>query len=396
MAKKGSLFRNLRQFDGYAKTLDEFRIKTTSGASVTLISAIVVIYLVLSELMTYNTSVWKPSLVVDKSRKEKMPIDFNITFPNMPCHMLSIDIMDESGEQSSGYSQDVTKIRLDTLGNIIESGHTVKLGDHTNDAKKALEKAPECGSCYGAKPLREDGCCHTCQDVREAYVKQGWGLVNTKEIEQCIREGWLAKLENQSNEGCNVHGHLLVNKVRGNFHFAPGGAFQAGSMHVHDLQEYTQGAPNGHSFDMSHRIHKLKFGPDTKDQNEEILAVTNSLGNTVKENTNGRMVYQYFLKIVSTELRYLSSASVNTNQYSVIQNEITLKEGSGGLPGVFFNMEISPMHIIYQESRPAFSSLLTGLLAIVGGIFTVAGLVDRVLYKAERAYKKKMELGKTL
>lgn len=53
---------------------------------VTLISAIVVIYLVLSELMTYNTSVWKPSLVVDKSRKEKMPIDFNITFPNMPCH----------------------------------------------------------------------------------------------------------------------------------------------------------------------------------------------------------------------------------------------------------------------------------------------------------------------
>ena len=54
------------------------------------------------------------------------------------------------------------------------------------------------------------------------------------------------------------------------------------------------------------------------------------------------------------------------------------------------------MHIIYQESRPAFSSLVTGLLAIVGGIFTVAGLIDRVVYKAERAYKKKMELGKTL
>jgi hypothetical protein len=35
-------------------------------------------------------------------------------------------------------------------------------------------------------------------------------------------------------------------------------------------------------------------------------------------------------------------------------------------------------------------------LAIVGGIFTVAGLIDRVVYKAERAYKKKMELGKTL
>ncbi|CAO3672644.1 unnamed protein product [Rhizopus stolonifer] len=302
--------------------------------------------------------------------------------------------MDESGEQSSGYSQDVTKIRLDTTGKIIESGHTVRLGDYTNDAKKAQQEAPECGSCYGAEPLREDGCCHSCQDVREAYVKQGWGLVNPKQIDQCIRESWLDKLENQANEGCNVHGHLLVNKVRGNFHFAPGGAFQAGSMHVHDLQEYSQGS-EGHSFDMSHTINKLKFGPDTKDQSEDILAVTNSLANTDKQTVNGRMVYQYFLKIVSTELRHLQSAAVHTNQYSVTQNEIALKEGAGGLPGVFFNMEISPMHIIYQETRPAFTSLVTGLLAIVGGIFTVAGLVDRVVYKAERAYKKKMELGKT-
>ncbi|CAO3680883.1 unnamed protein product [Rhizopus microsporus] len=324
-----------------------------------------------------------------------MPIDFNITFPHVPCHMLSIDIMDDTGEHSTGYSQDITKVRLDLSGKVIESGQTVKLGDHTKDAEKALQPVPECGSCYGATPLREDGCCHTCQDVREAYIKQGWGLVNTKEIEQCVREGWLEKLEKQSNEGCNVHGHLLVNKVRGNFHFAPGSAFQAGSMHIHDLQEYSAGAAEGHKFDMSHVIHKLRFGPDTKDQSEEVLAVTNALAGTVKDSTNGRVVYQYFLKIVSTEFRHLKNI-VYTNQYSVTQNEMTLRDGVSGLPGVFFNIEISPMHIIYQESRPAFSSLVTGLLAIVGGIFTVAGLIDRVVYKAERAYKKKMELGKTL
>lgn len=33
MAKKGSLFNNFKQFDGYAKTLDDFRVKTTTGAS---------------------------------------------------------------------------------------------------------------------------------------------------------------------------------------------------------------------------------------------------------------------------------------------------------------------------------------------------------------------------
>ncbi|KAI8085769.1 endoplasmic reticulum vesicle transporter-domain-containing protein [Gilbertella persicaria] len=279
MAKKSSLFGNLRQFDGYAKTLDDFRVKTTTGASVTLISTIIILSLVFSELVAYYTPVWKPSLVVDQGRKEKMPINFNITFPHMPCHMISVDIMDDTGEHSLGYSQDVTKVRLSMDGTPVESGTAV--GDPTTSASKALsEPVPECGSCYGARPLREDGCCQTCQDVREAYIKMGWGLVNGDNIDQCIREGWLNRIESEANEGCNIHGHLLVNKVSGNFHFAPGDAFQTHSMHVHDLKEFSAGTPDGHKFDLTHVIHKLKFGPDTFDETEEILAVTNALAST--------------------------------------------------------------------------------------------------------------------
>jgi hypothetical protein len=74
-----------------------------------------------------------------------------------------------------------------------------------------------------------------------------------------------------------------------------------------------------------------------------------------------------------------------------------MEDGSaGGLPGVFFNIDISPMQITYKETRKSFGSFITGVLAIVGGVFTVAGLIDRVVYKAEKAYKKKVEMGKTL
>ncbi|KAL7320592.1 ER-derived vesicles protein erv46 [Mucor circinelloides] len=394
MAKKGSVFGGLRQFDGYAKTLDDFRVKTTTGASVTIISTLIIITLVCSELIAYTTSHWKPSLVVDKSRKEKMPINFNITFPNMPCHMLNVDIMDDYGEHSSGYSQDVTKVRLDLSGVPVDLGESVKLGDSTAGASKALEPAKECGSCYGANALREDGCCNTCQEVREAYVKMGWGMVNVKEIDQCIREGWLERFEKQSNEGCNIHGHLMVNKVRGNFHIAPGDAFQTNTMHVHDLKEFNTGAPDGHKFDLSHTIHKLKFGPDSKDETEDILAVTNALAGVSKSAGEGRSVFQYFVKIVSTKLLPITGIPTFTNQYSVTQNDV---EGAkGGLPGVFFMLEISPMQISYKETRKSFGSLLTGVLAIIGGVYTVAGLIDRVVYRAEKAYKKKVEMGKTL
>ncbi|CEP11468.1 hypothetical protein [Parasitella parasitica] len=402
MAKKGSVFRGLRQFDGYAKTLDDFRVKTTGGASgkyknceinafiellnyvpVTIISTLIIITLVCSEVLVYTTPHWKPSLVVDKSRKEKMPINFNITFPNMPCHMLNVDIMDAMGGHSSGYSQDVTKVRLDLDGVPVDLGESV-----------TLEPATECGSCYGANALREDGCCNTCQEVREAYVKMGWGMVDVKEIDQCVREGWLERFEKQSNEGCNIHGHLLVNKVRGNFHIAPGDAFQTSTMHVHDLKEFSAGAPDGHKFDLSHTIHKLKFGPDSKDETETILAVTDALAGVSKAAGEGRAVFQYFVKIVSTRLFPITGIPTLTNQYSVTQNDV---EGAkGGLPGVFFMLEISPMQISYKETRKSFSSLLTGVLAIIGGVYTVAGLIDRVVYRAEKAYKKKVELGKTL
>lgn len=94
--------------------------------------------------------------------------------------------------------------------------------------------APYCGSCYGSEEKPGD-CCNTCDDVRERYRVRGWAFGNLDGIEQCKREGYSTKLREQMGEGCNIYGFLEVNKVAGNFHFAPGKSFQQGNMHVHDL-----------------------------------------------------------------------------------------------------------------------------------------------------------------
>ncbi|KAI8364804.1 endoplasmic reticulum vesicle transporter-domain-containing protein [Radiomyces spectabilis] len=397
MAKQGSIFLRFRNFDAYAKTLDDFRVKTTTGALVTTISALIIGFLMLSEFFAYRTPTWQTELVVDKSRKEKLPIHFNITFPKMPCHMLTLDVMDDAGAHISGYTHNVFKVRLDLAGQQIQIEKAHKLGDLSSGADLALQEEPSCGSCYGAKSIREDGCCNTCAEVREAYVRMGWGFGDPEQIDQCLREGWREKIENQSNEGCNIHGELLVNKVRGNFHIAPGQSFRHSHMHIHDLNQYMKGTLNGHTFDMSHTIHSLKFGPDGPDADTAAaLTVQNPLAGVVKQTTEARIVYQYFLKIVSTKLQPIEGSPIYTNQYSFTQNERTLAPEVAGLPGVFFNMDISPMLIIYQEVQSTFTSFLTGALAIIGGIFTVAGLIDRVMYRAERTFRKKVGLGKTL
>ena len=63
------------------------------------------------------------------------------------------------------------------------------------------EKKEECGPCYGAK----DGCCNTCEEVRDAYRKKGWAVGSLNTIEQCVKEGFINNLDSQSGEGCNMY-----------------------------------------------------------------------------------------------------------------------------------------------------------------------------------------------
>jgi len=48
----------------------------------------------------------------------------------------------------------------------------------------------------------------------------------------------------------------------------------------------------------------------------------------------------------------------------------------------------------YTESRKSFAHFLTSVCAIIGGVFTVAGILDSFIYHSMRSLKKKVELGK--
>lgn len=67
---------------------------------------------------------------------------------------------------------------------------------------------------------------------------------------------------------------------------------------------------------------------------------------------------------------------------------IHVQHGISGLPGAFFNYEISPILIVHTETRQSFAHFLTSTCAIVGGVLTVASLVDSVLFATGRVLKK--------
>ena len=78
-----------------------------------------------------------------------------------------------------------------------------------------------------------------------------------------------------------------------------------------------------------------------------------------------------------------------------ISTVVSLMSGESGMPGVFFSYELAPVMVKYTEKDKSFGHFATGLCAIIGGVFTVAGLIDKIFYTSSRLLEEKLQLGKT-
>lgn len=136
--------------------------------------------------------------------------------------------MDTSGEQHLQIDHNIYKRSLDIHGNPInepEKEELVKKASNITTVEKVEKK---CGSCYGAESVELNiTCCNTCAEVRDAYMKRRWAFSNPETIEQCKN----VNEDNIFNEGCNIYGSMLVNRVGGSFHIAPGQSFSINHVH---------------------------------------------------------------------------------------------------------------------------------------------------------------------
>ncbi|RWS22273.1 endoplasmic reticulum-Golgi intermediate compartment protein 3-like protein [Leptotrombidium deliense] len=399
MAFAESFLEKIRRFDAYPKTLEDFRVKTYGGATVTVVSSIIIVLLFVSELNYYLTPEVNEELMVDVSRGDKLRINVDLVFPKISCSFLSIDAIDVSGEQHINIVNNIYKRRLNEKGDPIEEPErddtvgTHKVKKAKEDFLKAVketqtEKADvldpnRCESCYGAESDKWR-CCNNCEDVRSAYNDKGWALKDLSNIKQCQREGLSDSITNFDKEGCQVFGFVEVSRVGGNFHIAPGRSLTKHHVHVHDLNPH-----ESHRVNVTHKIRHLSFG-------RNIPGKTNPLDGSYEVAEEGSMLYQYYVKIVPTIYVRTDGSSLETNQFAVTRHRRQTQEtfAESGLPGVFFIYEFAPMLVKYSEKQKSFMHFLTSVCAIIGGVFTVAGIIDSMIYHSIRAIKKKIELGK--
>ncbi|KAL3313161.1 Endoplasmic reticulum-Golgi intermediate compartment protein 3 [Cichlidogyrus casuarinus] len=314
-------------------------------------------------------------ILIDATKNDRLEINIDITMPKLSCDVLSLDTIDVSGKSQYDIRHSVHKISLDESGKEISP----PMKHLVNAATKANDTEENCGSCYGAQSEGRK-CCNTCQDVLDAYKDKGWATVDLSSFKQCIKEG------RNKKGGCRFIGSVEVNKVAGSFHITPGQTMEFLNTHVHDLSNL-----NLEEFDFQHRIDRLVFGAPYPGLVSP-LSGTHSTYNVTSPSQF------YFLKLVPTIYSNEDQSSLASYQYSVTSLQKSTrysrnlmskqKEEGSGDAGIFFQYEISPVLVRISSERRSFLHFLVNTCAIIGGIYTVASMIDALLYRSSCFFVK--------
>ncbi|BAT89920.1 Protein disulfide-isomerase [Vigna angularis] len=473
----------LKSVDFYRKIPRDLTEASLSGAGLSILAALFMMFLFGMELSNYLTVSTSTSVIVDKSSDhDYLRIDFNISFPALSCEFASVDVSDVLGTNRLNITKTVRKFSIDSnlrpTGSEFHSGTFANAVKHDDEVEgESVEGslaltthnfdnyvhqfpitvvnfyAPWCSWCQRLKPAWEK----TAKLMKERYDPEIDGRIIlakvdcTLEADLCRRnhiQGYPsirifrrgsdvrsehghhehesyygdrdteslvqfmeslvaslptasqkpAALEDKSNAaenakrpapsagGCRIEGYVRVKKVPGNL--------------------IISARSDSHSFDasqmnMSHVINNLFFGKKvTPRAMSDVKLLIPYIGSS-HDRLSGRsfsntrdfganVTIEHYIQIVKTEV-------VNRKGHRLIEEyEYTAHSSvahSVDIPVAKFHLELSPMQVLITENQRSFSHFITNVCAIIGGVFTVAGILDSILHNTIRMMKK-VELGK--
>lgn len=470
----------LKRLDAYRKIEADLTKGTVSGASLSLVGAIIMITLFFLELGDYMETKISTEVKLDDFEDAFLQINFNVTVEHVPCPYLSIETENVLGTHQGNLTKNVRKWKLKTKGAVQrrlkehavqEVEHivvqeaappppppaqhkAVSLSNHDFDSYVADHDltlvnffAPWCIWSQRLTPVWE----HAAALAGEKYDDSRIGIAKVDctgkdQVDVChsnhinafptivtfkgdvhshehyhgdrTTDAFLRHIEfeipaagsrrrmeeetpdeeairNEEDkdfndgdgehapaiEGCQVSGFVLVTKVPGSLIIAA-----KSSKHSMDMSRTN----------MTHIMHHLSFGQ--KYEKYEMRLLPSEVADNMHKlddkeylSTRKNQTHEHYVKIVGTTFQYLDVGALQTYKYTTHSAKY---HGETRFPLVKFHYDLSPMNVIVTEKYKPFYQFITSMFAIIGGVFTVFGLMDSVVYNTERVVRKKLQLGK--
>ena len=191
-------------------------------------------------------------------------------------------------------------------------------------------------------------------------------------------------------EGCQLTGSVRISRVPGNLRISA--------------------ASDSHSFNtrvmnVSHHVDRLLFSSlDESARLRHVIPLEQRSGLLASSYTmhNELATLKHYLKVVPFRYEFVDGETQRTYLYKANYNEYKPRklewfEGFADayvdtdlVPNAAFHFDISPVMVVMNEETQSFSSFVTKICAVIGGIYTVVGLLDSVLYHTGESIKKSM------
>jgi hypothetical protein len=274
--------------------------------------------------------------------------------PSLPCELLSFDAQDVMGSHEVDAHGNLFKERLTSKGDVI--------------AKEEMK-----GSHYGAS------------SGLTRHFSFGYDNGDVDRIRRMI----------QSGEGCRVAGHVQVNRVPGNVHLSTySHSYLFGSLYDRSYQE-------NRNINITHRINHISFGTDTdigyiKENlaGTGVVAPLDGFHQVMPERKEGSFsdsaIYEYYTKVVPTTYLPLDRSPLHVFQFTANSNRIVNQQ----MPSLYLRYDFSPVRVTYAERRESTSHFVVQVCAVIGGVFTLAGVFDAMLHKGIVHLAQKAQIGK--
>ncbi|CAN1242828.1 Protein disulfide-isomerase 5-4 [Linum perenne] len=396
----------------YRKIPRDLTEASLSGAGLSILAALSMVFLFGMELSDYLTIRTSTTVVVDRSTHgDYLRIDFNISFPALSCEFAAVDLSDVLGTNRLNITKTVRKFSIDhslkPTGSEFQSGpimHAIKHDEHVG------EDDAEGSVALNAQKF-------------DAFSKQFPILVVNFYAPWCT---WSNRLKPSWEKAAKIMSERYDPDIDGRIILAKVDCTQEGDL---CRRHHIQGYPSIRIFrkgsdlreDHGHHEHESYYGDRDTETLVKLISCSQTMVNLVApipslhhktdnstENikrpapsTGGCRIEGYvrvkkiehYLQIVKTEV----VSKRGHREHKIIEEyEYTAHSSlvqSVDIPVAKFHFELSPMQVLITDEPKSFSHFITNVCAIIGGIFTVAGILDSILHSTIQLVKK-VELGK--
>ncbi|KAH0787752.1 endoplasmic reticulum-Golgi intermediate compartment protein 3-like [Histomonas meleagridis] len=341
--------------DVFPKVRQDYIRQTTIGGFVTVTSICIMFYLFLHQTISFFGTPLTQRLRVDETplpktdegildydNQTKLKINFYIKLHSFPCAFIDIGVLDDNKEE-----QEFKFIKF-KLRSYSKEGRRLKR--YFNNTQTT-----ECGNCYGAS----SGCCNTCKSVKKAFKSKNRLPPPIYTIDQCKEEVKDISLD----EKCDIIGNIQVLPVPGILYIAPGDSYSEKSHHTADYAALNLTVDD---FNFTNTIRSFSFGPQERGPMDGLETV---------QTQKGRLKSLFFVRAAR------ESKDGNDHYRLSISKFERYREGtSGKFPGIFIYYDVSPVIAEYKRDVSVLH-FLVDLMAILGGVFSIASFVERILMK---------------